>query len=259
MIYVNTDQGKVDIFSTSINIENKNENSSRKPKSHNNYIICMTARSGSTMFCSLLEKTQLLGYPDEYLNSRGVIQMYLKKFPSHNIFDYFDRLRCHQVTPNGVFGMKTNYLDFKPLLENSLVGTLFAPVKFIYLERQDVVLQAVSSYMARKTGVWHLNNARSEGNYRQVEFDELQIIKLMDELILEKLEWESFFSLYSINPLRLSYEEILSDVNKTVKAFGDFLNVEIIEKIDLSMSKTKKIGDSNNQEFAKNIRKKYQL
>lgn len=259
MIYVQTAQGKVDIFSTVKNVENKPNDSIDKQKSNNNYIICMTARSGSTMLCSLLTKTKLLGFPDEYINPRGPMQMYLNKFPAANIFDYFEQIRSHQIYPNSVFGMKTNFPDFKPLLENSLVGKLLNPVKFIYLDRKDIVLQAISSYMARKTGLWHLRNNQTNESNTDIDFDEAQIIKLIDKFIMERLQWERFFNLYSIEPLRITYEDVLANVNETVQQIGEFLEININETIDLSMSETTKIGDEKNQEFAQRIRGKYQL
>ena len=212
MIYIQTDQGKIDIFSTIKNIDRQTNETHEKQKSHNNYVICMTARSGSTMLCSLLKKTNLLGLPDEYINPRGVMQLYLKRFPSENIFDYFDKLRRNQISPNGVFGMKTNLPDFRVLINNSLVGKLLKPVKFIYLDRNDIILQAISVYLASKTGIWHLKNNQVnefKTDIDDIDFDEQKILEIMERLIVQRLEWEKFFNLYSIEPLRITYEKVL--------------------------------------------------
>lgn len=267
MIYVKTDHGKVDIFSTVKNLtedETTNQNLA-KPLSKINYVICMTARSGSTMLCSLLKNTNLLGFPEEYVNPRGPMNLYLKKLPSENIIDYFDKLRRVQVSSNGVFGMKTNFPDFKPILDNSLVGTILNPVKFIYLDREDVLLQAISSYLARKTGVWHQKHNQKQRKTEididsEINQDEIKkILKIMDKLTLEKLEWEKFFSLYSIEPLKIKYEEILKKSDQEIQKISEFLNISLSNKVDISMAETKKMGNEINLRIAQLIREKHTL
>lgn len=261
MIYVETDQGKVDIFSTVRDLNQDQKSILQKPKSKKNYIICFTARSGSTMLCSILKKTGLLGTPEEFINPRGVMQSYLKQYPALDTLQYFDLLRRDQVSPNGVFGMKTSFPDFEPLLDQGIVAKLLSPVKFIYLTRQDVILQAISAYVARRSGRWHniKNQSNGQSVFQDIEYEETEILKLVDKFILERLKWEKFFTLYSIEPLRITYESVVKNPNNNVKNICAFMDEEINIKIDLGMSETSKVGGEINQTWANRIRARYVL
>jgi len=152
-IMANTDEGMVDIFTT-VSMDNSSEKlvaqALEKPKSSKNYVICFTERSGSSMLCSILKQTNLLGMPNEYFNPRGPMQLYLKTFPATTLEEYFELLRRTQTTPNGIFGLKSCSVDFKPLIEMGGVGKLLNPVQFIYLTRRDIILQAISGYLAHR-------------------------------------------------------------------------------------------------------------
>lgn len=226
------------------------------PKSQKNYVISFTERSGSTMLRSLLQKTGALGNPQEYINPRGPIQHFLSRYPGTDIHSYFDSITRYFSTPNGVFGMKTNYHDFKPVLEKSLIGKLLNPVKFIYLERRDVVLQAISSFIARQSGKWHSSN---QSKTKEIVFDEKEILQLVDRILEERLEWEKFFTLYDINPLRILYEDLVSRPEVIVGEIFNFMDIPTDNKIDLQKPETKKLANDRNKDWAKKIRSKYTL
>jgi LPS sulfotransferase NodH len=233
---------------------------SNRPKSRINYVICMLPRSGSSMFCSILEKTGLLGYPDEYLNPRGVIQMYAAKYSPSTFRDYFDVLRRERSTSNGVFGMKVIIDDLKPVIDSSMIKELMGPVQFIFLERQDLVLQAVSSVNAKQTGIWHRD--ASGAPYRSVatgdaRFDEQAIIAEIDQLTQMRTNWERFFLIHSISPTRLVYEKLLENINEAVTQVAQAVGVTLTTPTDMSMSATSKLADHRSYEWAEAIRRKY--
>ena len=197
----------------------------QKPKSLNNYIICFTERCGSTMLCSFIKKTNCLGVPDEYINPRGVAQIYLKKYPSKDIFEYFDVLRRNQIT-NDVFGMKTSFYDLNVLLERGIVGELLSPIKFIYMTRHNVIQQAISSYRARKSNLWHFYKNQSNSSQVpviEIEYNEEEILTHVESRLKERLQWENFFSLYSINPLRITYEDVTKEPHKVLQKIAHFI------------------------------------
>lgn len=256
MIYTQTPQGEIDIFST---VENtpQDANSLQKPLSRLNYIICFTARSGSTMLCSLLKETGLLGMPDEFVNPRGVMQCHLKNYPASDVFEYFDLLRRNTSSSNGIFGMKTSLQDFKPLLDQGIVGKLFNPVRFIYLTRNDIVLQAISLHIARQSKIWHI--PYGESVERNVEYDENEILKYIDSLTLERLQWERFFTLYTIDPLRINYEKTVENNKETIQEILDFMGEAVGVKIDIQPPATAQLSGEREQEWAQRIRAKFIL
>jgi len=226
------------------------------PKSKKNYVICFTERSGSTMLRSLLQQTGVLGNPQEYINPRGPVQHFLTRYPGTDIHSYFDSLRRNTSTPNGVFGIKTNYYDFKPILDRGLIGKLLKPVKFIYLERRDVILQAISSFIARGSGKWHSTHKVEK---KEVVYNEKKILQLVDRILEERLAWKKFFTLYGINPLRISYEDLASYPDVIIEKILNYMDVASDNKIDLQRPETKKLANNKNIEWAKKIQSKFNL
>lgn len=263
MYIVDTSDGKRDIFSISYGNDHPDPGIKQKPASTLNFLLAFTGRSGSTMLCSLLKQTGVLGQPDEYTNPRGPMQMYLSRLPAHNFIEYVDLLRRQYVSPNGVFGMKSSYLDYEPMLTAGLVGKCLDPIKFIYLTRVDLVLQAISFVKAKQTNIWH-NYLDSASGIQQkgrmdLFYDENAILQEIDGLITQQHQWERFFSLYSIIPLRITYEDILEDAEALIGKIADFLGVSSVPRISLEMATTQKLGDSLSLDWARRIREKHQL
>ena len=233
---------------------------SDRTKSRINYVICMLPRSGSSMFCSILEATGFLGYPDEYLNPRGAVQMYAARYISGSLREYFDILRRERSTSNGVFGLKITIDDLKPIIDASMIKELLSPVQFIFLERQDLVLQAVSVVIAKQTGIWHRDASgaplRSQ-TIGEAKFDESAIIANLDELTRMRANWERFFSLHSISPMRLVYEDLLENINESVTQVANSVGVTLTQSVDMSMSATSKLADERSYEWADEMRRKY--
>jgi tetratricopeptide (TPR) repeat protein/lipopolysaccharide biosynthesis protein/LPS sulfotransferase NodH len=265
VIYVENNQEKVDIFTT-VPRDKYSEKliakALEKPKSSKNYVICFTERSGSTMLCSILEQTNLLGMPNEYVNPRVPMRLYLKTCPATTLEEYFELLRRTQTTPNGIFGLKSCFVDFKPLIEMGRVGKLLNPVQFIYLTRRDIILQAISGYLARKSGIWHISSqagGTENVDYSKVEYDEEQILKRIDIQIKERLEWERFFTLYSIEPLRIFYEDIVESPITCVKQILSFLGENTDIPTEDIKSETVKTGGEIAQNYSRRLRERFTL
>lgn len=232
-----------------------------KPISLRNYVICMLPRTGSTMLCSVLERTALLGYPDEYLNPRGVVQLYAHRYLPRSLQDYIDILRRERSTANGVFGLKASFDDFRPVIDAGLVNELFGPARFIYLDRKDLALQAVSAFVAQQSGIWHRDATgvpfRSHPT-AEPSFDEEAILSNIDSFARARAAWEEFFVSHSISPVRLTYESVVADIGKAVRQIADTVGAVVDIPVDLSMSTTSKLADDRSYEWAERIRKRHQ-
>jgi LPS sulfotransferase NodH len=230
------------------------------------YVLCFVERSGSTMLTDVMKRTKLLGRPTEYVNPRGPMYYELKKYPAKSLPQYFNKLRHSCSSPNGVFGMKTIFEDFKPLLDAGLVSTLLGTPSFIYLTRKDVVLQAISSYLARKRDFWHSSDRTMTANVGVnfddivVEFDRDAVIRLVDRFLNERTTWERFFCLYGIEPLRIEYEDLVpGKISHEIKRICEHVGIEpSFSEMNISTS-LEILRDERNAEWAKRIRDEFKL
>jgi len=263
MYFIDTDEGKKDIFSIRHGGVGLDPSIHNEPLSKKNYLIAFTGRSGSTLLCSLLKQAEAFGQPDEFTNPRGPMQMYLSRYPAQDLQSYMGLLRRRYAGPNGVFGMKSSYLDFEPMLREGLVAKCLAPLQFVYLTRRDIVLQAISFARAKQTSIWHSfrrsSGSEGEGDIVTPTFDESAILREVDGLITQQLQWEKFFTLYSIDPLRITYEDILADAGAVLGRIAAYLDIASYSEVTLKMAETKKLGDELSIEWATRIRNAHKL
>ncbi len=216
-------------------------------------MIAITARTGSTNFCSNLAACCNVGEPTEIFNPRGVVQQLKSQRKTETFLNY---LASFDNEPTDVFIFKTSWNDFVPF--KSFHKQLFPNMSIIYLERRDIIAQAVSLFRAQLTNVWHLHNSTHIappaplGDIR-AHFDLLQIIKILGELETEKKYWEEFFSDQNLDIFRLIYENFSDDFVRAI--------AQVTKHLDIPIRKTpnenigfRKLSDVVNEEWIHRVR-----
>jgi len=232
---------------------------SDRPLSSKTMLIAMLPRTGSTALCSLLEATGVLGNPREYLNPRGPLKPWARRLSASDLDEYLDALRRERATPNGVFSFKVLYPDLAPLLGRTPITELIEAAKFVYLTREDGVAQAISEYIADRSGVWHRDSDgepfRSRGGGDpDPPYDESEIRKRLDALAEAGADWEQFFAERSIEPLRINYEQFVADANAIVGAIARHVGVEWEGELSLEGAATARLADHRSKRWAQRFR-----
>ncbi len=195
------------------------------------YLACATERSGSTLLCELLSGTGVAGHPEEFfefLSASGRPRQPREYFdegseiaerlppllaplpqptPEERLADALRR----GTTPNGVFGAKMMWAylaDFGEPEER------LGPLRWIYVEREDKLKQAISLWRAIQTAQW-----RAEDNTEQEEpvFDAAAIGHLKRRLESHAEHWRAWFGERGIEPLEISYETFIAEPHDTVR------------------------------------------
>ncbi|MAR01135.1 MAG: hypothetical protein CMI00_11460 [Oceanospirillaceae bacterium] len=217
------------------------------------YIICATQRSGSTMLCDDLKSTKIAGLPKEYFNKP------MKKLKEQANADgkvFLDSLFESASTENGVVGIKVmsnqinrigevvkiifpEYADMKP---DEAFFKYFKDFKFVYLKRKNVVKQAVSRFIARGTGVYHLRGKKElpENYGSEVEYNYEELAKEAKKIRRENVKWRKYFKLFDVNFYELEYEKIANNT-KYVPDLLQFLEIE--GGYEKKPRKTKKVAN----------------
>lgn len=186
------------------------------------YAILGPSRSGSSHLCDILESTNRLGNPDEYFN-KDMMPYYLNHFFPKNTQSYSDKITWHSKKENFVVGVKFTNITH---LQTAKDFDFLDKIQFwIWIKREDKILQAISRYKSWKTGIWDhnelLKNKNKEANYN---FDEIKFV--LENIISEEKEFESF--LEDKNYMEISYEkDIVESPEQTVISVLNFLSVPI--------------------------------
>lgn len=187
-------------------------------------MLATDERTGSEFLCQLMGATGVLGRPSEYLNT-----YWMRCF----IADYPDDVAAqvaiaHQVgtTANRCFSMKVHLLQLERLLTGSRVEAAFPAPVFVRVYRRDLLAQAISLYRARYSGQYHAYVPPT----RALDFDGAAIRALMIELAQGKARWELYFTRNGVQPLKLAYEDLVTDPDATIRAIARHAGVGAVPR-----------------------------
>ena len=203
---------RFDQFDTSHDFQNRCE-------TQIDYAICSTPRSGSHYLGHLMYSTGNMGYPLEYFHP-GHFKRWTELSGSERVPEVIQYIRSRRTSPNGCFGFKAHFPQFLDLERAVPIDSVFTDCKFILIDREDLVGQAVSLVRARQTGQWmSMHEAQGTPEYA---FD--LVDKAMLSLLAEKASWLRWFAVNAKPYLRITYEELQADptvpLNRIARYFG---------------------------------------
>jgi trehalose 2-sulfotransferase len=217
------------------------------------YLLCATPRSGSTLLCELLRSTGVAGRPGEPLqqlratNRARQPRQYFEGLDDPEVLgllretqpgepesaelfeERLTRAIADATTPNGVFATKLMWgyaLDlFGRLQERPATRDLppaealaqtFPLTAYVHVTRPDKVAQAVSLWTAVQTERWRDEGGETpEG--REPQYSRAAIAHLERQLDNQDRAWRLWFRNAGIEPLTVTYDELVADQVATVE------------------------------------------
>jgi len=217
--------------------------------------IAMTARTGSTAFCSLLGKDERIGVCDELFNPRGPIQTKIIQANNKNmLFSEYITYIEKQVS-NNYFSFKISWQDYLFFVENDLDKLLFNNSTFLFLDRFDTESQVVSLYYSMETNVWHSDQVGFEKEKPQtINFNIDKLNALTLSIINEKNAWWNYFYSHQINPLVMHYEFFTIDFDSGYKNILRSLDIRKEKNINWEQSTIKIFHNTPKKQLLKKLK-----
>lgn len=204
------------------------------------YVIASSPRTGSTLLARLLWETGRAGAPKEYLNPMQVRDWEARLAPvlpvrwAHRALvgplsglagrgrwsearlrAYLGRVRRRRTGPTGWFGLKLHHHHAQRwFFDRGLhPEDVLGPLRWIHVRRRDRVAQAVSWHKARQTGQWaSWQPRRSAPTYVRAA-----LARRMADIAAAEAGWASFFQEGGVEPLRVDFEDLVADPERTVR------------------------------------------
>ena len=229
------------------------------------YILCATPRTGSTLLCSLLSSTDLLGHPESYFREPDEIA-WARRFdlPTagqrvRNYEAFVQSVRAFATTTNGVFAARVMWGSIERMVQGlekppsqtdlaELEGAL-GRLTFVHLTRRDVAAQAVSWARAEQTGYWQNGDTAS----RWREPDLRQMTDLVGTVRVHNSSWRAWFATNGIDPHELSYEHVVAEPRDAVAGIAARLQVALPADWRPRSPQVKQ-ADETNEQWAKLLR-----
>lgn len=177
------------------------------------YVIVMTGRSGSTWLAAALDQLPGFGNPLEYFSEAGFAHYWTFNTPQ-DFSDVFSGM-VRRYADQGCFGFKINPERFFWLGSLVDLGATFCQpnIAWIDMRRWNLVKQALSFSVAKKSGVWHQfvgkqSSTNATANNKQAEISDLDLWNELLAVLKQEQAMDEFYSRYSVSPMRVFYEEI---------------------------------------------------
>ncbi len=187
------------------------------------YVVCVTPRSGSHYFSSLLFNAGL-GAPMEYFNPAEAKDLIRRLSPGDAAMPvdaYIAAVRRVRTSRDGLFGVTAHPQQMPQAIKLGLLERHLPNLKFVHLRRRDLVLQAVSLSVARQTGSWTSSEpVQAEPVYRPAE-----IAASIEALFGATLYWKDLFRQQAAPSMSVPYEDLSQDPGGMCARIAAFLGV----------------------------------
>jgi trehalose 2-sulfotransferase len=240
------------------------------------YLICCAERTGSTLLGNALIDTGIAGHPRSYFNRVAHYNPRIQRILGNAKDDdsYLDKVIVAATTPNGVFGAKVHWEHFlnliaktgcSPHLHGGAVSASvperlqahFPDLRYIWLVRRNAVARAISHYRVKKTNRWQLDSrwiTDDTGGEGEPSFDFDGIDAFVHIGEVEDANWRKFFQEHDISPLELIYEELVRDLEGTVRRVLQFLGIAS-ENVKVPVPTLRKQADDHSREWEARYRR----
>lgn len=182
------------------------------------YAICTSGRTGSNWLCFLLSSTGQLGNPREYFNCEARRQFDDPNYPAEPA-EQFRRILTMVATPNRVYGLKVFPPQHDAISPTCAWTRLLPNLKFIWLQRRDILGQALSAARAIQTGQF-----RSTVPANALPTYDANLIKeRLVAAVKEQARWSLFFARTGIVPLPIYYEDVVVNPQTIIDRIADLV------------------------------------
>lgn len=170
--------------------------------------LCFTNRCGSNYLAQLLATTGAFNEAGEFFNAETVLEHALPR-GLRSLPGYFSLLP-DLVTHTGRLAAKASADQLVMLADAGILQALGPRARYLLLERQDRLGQAISRVIASQTGRWttlHDSNVPDSA----LRFDRAEIDTERGKIDLGNGGFYLFFAANGIVPIHTTYESILDD------------------------------------------------
>jgi len=222
------------------------------------------ARSGSNLLSDGLQDTDLAGHPHQFFlpSSESRFRTKYRFAAEMNFAEYVRSVVEKTATPNRVFGFKLMgwYLnDFLGRLRQTgafggdessdleVLRNAFPRLSFVQITRREKLRQAISKARAVQTGLWKVQDGKTE--VAGPQFDRPLITCCLREAEEEESIWRAFFGRIGLEPFRVEYEGLCQNYEVTIHAVLNFLEIVLPRRIKISQPVTIRQNDALSAEW----------
>jgi trehalose 2-sulfotransferase len=210
-------------------------------------LVATTPRSGSWLLSDYLSQSSVIGPAREYFHVSYVGSLCAEWGLAERAITagYVDRVLELGREGGKLFATKLHWLQINQLVDSlrlihpdlavgpapELIEASLPHSRYLHLIRRNKARQALSLYKAMRSETWWVANEDAAGA-PQVDLDpspvadNLTVRWFEDQLRAEDAEWARYFTVFSITPLTIVYEDLVADPEMTIRNVLDWLDLD---------------------------------
>lgn len=205
------------------------------------YLVAFTNRCGSNYVAQCMGSGKLLRQAQEQLNHDVVI----KQSAKHGLKSYADYLEWvvrQRRDANGYFGCKAGVGQLIGLHAAGVLGRVRDRLRIVYVCRDDIVDQAVSMFIARRTLKW---TSAHDGQEADIAYDGAEIFRIAEVVSYERALFQLLFRLLDVEPITIVYEEFVAKPRQGVRRIGRYLGLDDLRLAANAVTYEKQANETN--------------
>ena len=217
-----------------------------RTQARRSYLVCSLPRSGSSLLCELLGATGVAGAPAEFFHPDKMAAL-RERWGVATLDEYVRELLARKTSPNGVFGAKAHWGQYRPAFGEADPRSVFPDARLVFITRRDRLRQAISWVRALQTRKW-ADQDRPAAE-RPAVFDYEDVTTKLMRIDREEEAWEALFERYGIEPQRVVYEDFVDARDETVRAVLDGLGIAAPSDLRLPPPRLGRQADEVSEEW----------
>ena len=215
-------------------------------------IMLFTNRSVSARWAEYLRATGRVRGMGEPLNQSLVLSL-MKRDGLDTFHDYLKSRVERNRTNNSMFGFTASQQPVMMVIRAGMIPGYFQDVRWVVVQRHDIIAQAVSFEIASQTKRWESFADQTE---IQPRYDFEAIRQKVRALSLQNASINAFFSVQGIQPCRVNYEQFCANPIAATLELASSLGVDNVE-VDPSKLRRHQQRDATGADFHQRFLKEY--
>ena len=205
-------------------------------------LLGFTNRSGSNYLAELIASDGRIANAGENLNFDTILEHSIKNgFKS--LHEYFQFLVRH-TRFNNVVSIKVAPAHLEVLTVAGILDKIIDRCKFVVIERNDKLGQAISHAIAFQTGKFMSTMPDAEAT-PALKFDADELTTIIEDISESYKQFSLFFSRNGIVPAHVMYEHLVADPEAVIKYVGQQVGFENLKIETSKVTLTKQANATN--------------
>ena len=182
--------------------------------------VCFTNRCGSNYLAHLIGSTGMLNVAEEVFNA-PTVQEHGEREELRSLHEYINFLDRH-LSVRGWLAAKLGIEQAVMLTEAGIFDEIIGRTKFILIERQDTVAQAISRVVALQNGAWTSRHASKMAD-EQLVYSRKDVDAERTIIAFHNHAFYRFFASNDVTPKHIAYETLLAEPERLLADIGAWL------------------------------------